>query len=902
MRMIHASRAYRLRLSAMGWIISALWSAGGTALAVEEPRFNRDIRPILADACLQCHGPGQQKAGLRLDDREFAIKPVKSGETPIVPGSSDESELIRRILSDDESEVMPPPSSKKVLSAEQKALLKRWVEAGAKFESHWAFVAPTKGTVPTLADSSETRTNPIDAFLADRLQREGLRMSPSADRETLIRRASFALTGLPPTLDEVDAYLGDSSSRAYENMVERYLYSPRFGEERARHWLDVARYADTHGLHLDNERQTWIYRDWVVRAFNDNQSFDQFTIEQLAGDLLPKPTNDQLIATGFSRCGVTTSEGGSIEAEWYFRNAVERTSAMSETWLGMTAGCAVCHDHKFDPISQKEFYSLYAFFYSTAGPAMDGNKMRHEPVLQLPTSGQKEKLAELDTRIAQTKKTLDTKRASLNYRDPADVGSGVADAGAVAEAEAGSGPAANSSENPQANQPEHSFRAWWKKGGAPQAATAPAEIKALLKKAPTTPLNPQENATLLAYYLDHVCSTTKGELAPLADQIKKWTGERATLEDQVIATYIMRDLDQPREAFVALRGQYDKPGSKVEPGTPAVLPSISRGEAGGRATRLDLARWLVSPQHPLTARVTVNRLWQQMFGMGLVKTASDFGLQGEVPSHPELLDWLAVSFQESGWDVKALLRLMVTSNAFRQSSRVTPELLKRDPENRLYARGPRFRLDAEQIRDNALFVSGLINLEMGGRGVKPYQPPNIWEPVAYTGSNTRSYQADQGGALYRRSLYTFLKRTAPPPFMANFDAPNREATCTVRERTNTPLQALQLMNDTQHVEAARALAESMIAEGGSTAEGRIAFGFRKVLARRPDSTEQTLLQDQFLKHLARFVRDPKAASQLIHVGESRLRGGERPGGEAELAALTLVANTILNLDETVTRN
>jgi len=879
----------------LGWLVMSL----GAVRADDGLRFNRDIRPILAETCFRCHGPGVKKAGLRLDQRDAAVKPAESGETPIVPGQVEQSELVRRIFSDDESEVMPPPSAKKPLSLEQKTLLKRWVEQGAPYEPHWSYTGPVKEPVPQAEGGPKSRTrtgNPIDAFIADRLRREGLALAPEADKPTLIRRVAFALTGLPPTPAEVDAFLGDSSSKAYENMVERMMFSPRYGEEMARHWLDVARYADTHGLHLDNERQMWVYRDWVVKAFNDNLPFDQFTIEQIAGDQLPEPTTDQLIATGFNRCGVTTSEGGSIEAEWYFRNAVERASTMAETWMGMTAGCAVCHDHKFDPLSKEEFYSLYAFFYSAAGPAMDGNNLLHEPTLRLPTAEQSRVLKALDAKLAALRQELERQHQALAYRDPAEVAASTS----PADSDPGKGdPVALAPVDPRASDPGQSFRAWWKAGGATQAKSAPAEVKDLLKKAKGTALSAKEEATLRTYYLEKVCDATKGSFQPLLEKIATATAERKDVDAKVVSTYIFKDADMPRETFVALRGQYDARGNKVEPSTPAFLPPLVRSGAGSRATRLDLARWLVSPQHPLTARVTVNRLWQQFFGTGLVKTSFDFGLQGEPPSHPELLDWLAVSFRERGWDVKALVRLMLTSATFRQDSRVTPELLKRDPENRLYARGPRYRLDAEQIRDNALFVSGLVNLEMGGRGVKPYQPPNIWEPVAYTGSNTRSYQLDLGPALYRRSLYTFFKRTAPPPFLTNFDAPNREAFCTRRERSNTPLQALQLLNDVQHFEAARALAQRMMIEGGTTPEDRITHGFRIVLARRPEPAELTILQDQFRTHQDRFLREPDAAKQVVRVGHSAPKAGLP---EPELAAYSLIANTLLNLDETVTRN
>lgn len=857
----------RMLLGLAGGIVLVATSAQ----AGDEVRFNRDVRPILADTCFRCHGPGQKKAGLRLDRREEVVKPAKSGETPIVPGKPDESELVQRIFASEADQVMPPPSSKKVLTGAQKELIKRWVAQGAKYEKHWAFQTPVKPAVPQVEAPGYRIVNPIDAFLAERLKRDGMTMSPEADRETLIRRVAFALTGLPPTIQEVEIFLGDSSSRAYENMVERSMFSPRFGEEMARHWLDVARYADTHGLHLDNERSMWPYRDWVVKAFNDNLPFSEFTIDQLAGDLRPNPTRDQFVATGFSRCNVSTGEGGSIESEWIFRNAVDRTSTAAEAWMGLTAGCAVCHDHKYDPLSAQEFYSLYSFFYSAEGPALDSNVLVHEPSVKLPTPEQTAKLAELGRTIVQTRKEIDQTFAMLDYKDPQSPGA----------------------------DPSESFVAWLAKGGPP-AGAPPDELKPLLerlkaKKAPGA----DDQAKLRDYYLKYVCASTSKRFKPLFDRIAALTKERGDLDASIPATFVFKEMNSPREAFVMLRGQYDKPGAKVEPGTPAVLPPLVKANPKGRATRLDLARWLVAPEHPLTARVAVNRLWQQLFGTGLVKTSFDFGTQGEVPSHPELLDWLAVTFRESGWDVKALVRLMVDSAAFRQSSRVTPELFKRDPENRLYARGPRFRLDAEQIRDNALFVSGLIDLSMGGKGVRPYQPPNIWEPVAFTGSNTQFYKANTGQALHRRSLYTFLKRTAPPPFMANFDAPPRETFCTRRERSNTPLQALQLMNDVQHVEAARALAERIVTEGGLTPNERITWAFRAVLARKPDAGELATLTDELKTHLARFTNDAEAAKRLIGVGESKPRAGL---AAPEVAAYTLLANTLLNLDETLTRN
>ncbi|HVX15720.1 MAG TPA: PSD1 and planctomycete cytochrome C domain-containing protein [Pirellulales bacterium] len=1034
--------ARRLAFLAPVWMCVAV----GPLWAETPVRFNRDLRPIMSDTCFKCHGPGTRKAGLRLDLRDEALKPAASGATPIVPGKPDQSEAVRRVFAADEGEVMPPPEAHKELTSEQKELFRRWVEQGAVYEKHWSFERPVKPALPS-GGATGAQQNPIDAFIQERLTREGLTLSPEAGRETLIRRVSFALTGLPPSLEEVDRYLADESPDAYEKMVERYLASPRYGEELARHWLDLARYADTHGLHLDNERQMWPYRDWVVRAFNQNMPFDRFTIEQLAGDLLPQATRDQLVATGFIRCNVSTSEGGSIEEEWIFRNALDRTTTMAETWMGLTAGCCVCHDHKFDPISTKEYYSLYSFFYSAADPALDGNALLTAPTLKLTSPEDEQRLAQLDGRMADLQKQIDEKAAAVAYADPATVeprpaadlveqvwfdddfpaGSHVfaspghatqyvtaadgrvlsggralkrvdkglaqdvcdgspplvippsgklfahvwieaadqpktlmlqyfkagwlhravwGDYDAIQWGQAGTtervlvGPlpeadrwvrleveaktlglnagdevtgfaftqfggtlfwdkAGVAGQSDPASDPRRSLAAWRKQQAGRDTPGAPADVRPLLQAGPEKPGSPEQEKRIRDYYLQAVCTDTKPQFEPLLKELDAARREREAVDNGIPSTFVFRDLPQPRESFVMLRGQYNKPGEKVEPAVPAVLPPLAKDDAARRANRLDLAHWLMSPEHPLTGRVAVNRLWQQMFGVGLVKTSYDFGSQGEPPSHPELLDWLAVTYREEGWDTKRMLRRIVSSATFRQSSRVTPELWRRDPDNRLYARGPRLRLDAEQLRDNALSVSGLLNPVLGGKGVKPYQPPNIWEPVGFVGSNTSRYEQDHGPALYRRSLYTFFKRTAPPPFMANFDAPNRESFCTRRERTDTPLQALQLMNDVQHFEAARALAERLLTEGGSSPADRITHGYRLVLARRPAAEELAVVEELLGKESARYQQDGAAARQAVRNGESVPRDGL---SEPEVAAYTLVANLLLNLDETLTRN
>lgn len=830
-------------------------------MRAQEPiEFNRDIRPILSDACFRCHGPSAKKANFRLDQAESATKPALSKAIPIVPGFPEKSELIARLH--DKNDPMPPESAHRQLTADEKELLKKWIKQGAVFQKHWSFEPIAKKAAPAGA-------HPIDSFIAARLAKEGLKMSPEADRPTLIRRVAFALTGLPPTPAQVDEFVKDTTATAYEAMVDRFLGSTHYGEEMARHWLDVARYADTHGLHLDNERASWMYRDWVVRAFNQNLHFDRFVVEQLAGDLLPNATSEQHIATGFNRCNVTTSEGGSIDQEWIFRNAVDRTSTAMQAFLGLTGGCAVCHDHKFDPISAKEYYSMYAFFYSAAGPAMDGNALLTEPVLKLPTPELTKQIAGVSEEITKVQKEVADKKASIKYEEPAD--------------------------EKKRDKAAFSFQAWLKENRGKDIKGPPAPVLALLKQ--KNDLTADNEKTLRDYYVEAVFADTKPAFDALNQKVVALTKQRDALNASVPGSTVFKDLPAPRPAFVMMRGAYDKPGDQVEPNTPAALPPLKK--AGPRATRLDLANWIVAPENPLASRLAVNRFWQQFFGTGIVKSSDDFGVQGQLPSHPDLLDFLAAWFQENNWDVKALTRLMLTSQTFRQSSRVTPELIRRDPENRLYARGPRLRLDAEQLRDNALYVSGLINLQQGGRGVRIYQPPRIWEPVAFVGSNTMNYTADKGPALYRRSIYVFFKRTAPPPFMTNFDAPNRESFCSRRERSNTPLQALQLMNDVQHVEAARKFAERILVEGGTTPADRIRFAYRSVVSRDPDAGEAKLVLTLLEKSLARYQADAAGAKKLLAVGEAPLRPGL---SEPEVAAYTLIANMILNLDETIMRN
>ena len=1009
----------------------------------ESLQYNRDIRPILAEACFACHGRTTQKSGVRLDDRERALGPSESGAIPIVPGQPDSSELLKRVMSDDPDLVMPPPTSKKSLTAMQKAQLRSWITAGATYQKHWAYETPHLPPIPPSNDARYPIRNAVDSFIADRLRAEGLTMSAEADRPTLARRSSFALRGLPPTIQEINEFLNDTTENAYENMVDRFMASSQFGEEMARHWLDVARYADTHGLHLDNERQMWAYRDWVIRAFNTNMPFDQFTREQLAGDLLANPSVDQMVATGFNRCNVTTGEGGSIDEEWIFRNALDRTSTMAQAWMGITAGCGVCHDHKFDPLTAKEYYSLYAFFQSAADPPLDGNVLLTQPTVRLLPKDYECRLADFDRQIADLQRRIGDEVSKFDYRDPATVtpppqsvpiesvwfdddfpmGAKIAASPGhptrLISAESGkvfsgvkslhrtdSGLAQDvfentaplqippggklfahvwiDAENPPrtlmlqyfkggwlhravwgdyeaiawgqphttervnmgplpesgcwvklevdsnrvglqpgdsitgfaltqfggsvywdkvgvagdsnpATDIHRSLLAWWNQRQGQDTKEVPAEIAAILKAGPST--QPETVKSLRDYYLEHICQDSRQILAPWKQQQTSLREQRAAYENAIPSSFVFRELPQPRESFVMLRGQYHQRGELVVPNTPSFLPPIAVTDR--RLNRLDLADWLLAPEHPLTARVAVNRFWQQLFGVGLVKSSYDFGVQGDAPSHPDLLDWLACQYRDGGWNTKQMIRLLVTSAAFRQSSSTNPAVLARDPENRWLARGPRLRLDAEQIRDNSLYVSGLLNPEMGGRGVHPYQPPNIWEPVGFVGSNTATYTQDHGSALYRRSIYVFLKRTAPPPFMTNFDAPNREMLCARRERSNTPLQALQLMNDPQHFEAARKLAERMMLEGGVEPASRIQFAYRVVLSRLPDYDEQQVVEEFLRRELSRFEKDPMSAERLLANGES---ARDPALSVPELAACSLVANLLLNLDETITRN
>lgn len=1007
--------------------------------------FNRDIRPILSDRCYQCHGPDEQErhGGLRLDLPEAAKAELDSGETAVVPGDTDASALIYRITTDDESLQMPPSESNKSLTQAEVDLLTEWIEQGAAFTQHWSFVPP-KRPQPPQVESNQTLRNPIDQFIVKRLAKEGLQQSPEADKATLLRRVTLDLTGLPPTPEELEAFLKDNSSNAYERVVDRLLASPRYAEHRARYWLDAARYGDTHGLHLDNMRQMWPYRDWVIQAFDNNMPYDEFVIKQLAGDLLPDATVEDRVASGFNRCNVTTSEGGSIAAEYRVRYAVDRVETTSTVFMGLTAGCAVCHDHKFDPISQTEFYELYAYFFNFAENEMDGNALLPPPVVAVPQPEYELRKRDIAKQRNAIQQQITEKLAAIDYREPAnqevapaefddyvwiadDVPTGgkaqgnspwqfvTADKHPVHQGERahmrkanglsqhfftdatqpirigegdvlfahvfldpenppkeimlqfndGSswdhraywggdaiewGAAGTESRRPMGELPESgtwvrlevpaqhvglqpgsmingwaftqfdgtvywdtagiktktpqggshfvSFNKWDQYAQSINGNGLPEPVKAAVAK-PADQRSDAETQQLMDYFLEFVYRESRDEFDPLHQQLGQLDSELEKLENSVPKTLVMGDRDPEKweTAYVLKRGEYDQPDKDrpVTPNVPRVLPAMTESQP---ANRLGLAQWLVADDHPLTARVTVNRLWQQLFGTGIVKTSEDFGSQGEFPSHPELLDWLAVEFRESGWDVKRLLKLMVMSHTYRQSSSVLPEHQQKDAANRLYARGPRFRLDAEAIRDSALFLAGILNDEVGGPSVKPYQPAGLWSAVGYTSSNTARFARDEGEKLYRRSMYTFWKRTSPPPTMQIFDAPSREVCVVRRERTNTPAAALAVLNDVQFVEAARCFAERLLQQSFDDDVSRLRYAFVAATSREPNAREKEVLLKLLNKMRKQYGADAEAANKLAATGEYPQ---DDSLDKQEVAAWTIVTSTILNLDEALTK-
>jgi hypothetical protein len=807
-------------------------------------QFNRDVRPILAENCYPCHGPdaNHREADLRLDVRESAVE-----LGAIAPGDPASSELVRRIESSDPDEQMPPVDSRKRLESKQVAILRRWVEEGAFYQKHWAYEAPVRPAVgdPALA---------VDELISRKLAAHGLELSAQADRRTLIRRLSFDLVGLPPMPEEVDAFVRDDRTDAYEQLVERLLASPHFGERMVQGWLDVVRYADTIGYHSDNPQPVWPYRDYVIRSFNENKPFDQFTIEQLAGDLLPGATRDQLVASCFNRLLLTTEEGGAQPKDYEARMLADRVRAVGTTWLGQTFGCSQCHDHKFDPMTQRDFYSLGAFFADIDEPTIG----RREPGLLLATPEQERELDELRASAEALRSEYDEVTPELTAAQEAW------ERRVLAELEdrkrdGGDGP-------------------------------APPEIIAILRLA-ASDRTPDQQQALLSHFRGQA-----PELSELRSRME--AAEKAVVDFEVSLPHclVSKSLATPRTVRVLPRGNWmDESGPIVEPALPGYLASPPP-DAGPRLTRLDLARWIVARDNPLTARVFVNRLWKQFFGTGLCKSLDDLGSQGEWPTNPDLLDWLACEFMDSGWDVMHMVRVLVTSNAYRQSSMASPEQLVRDPDNRLLARQSRFRLDAELVRDNALAISGLLVPTIGGPSVKPYQPDGYWE---YLNFPERSYEADVGPGQYRRGLYTWWQRTFLHPSAMAFDAPSREECCAERPRSNIPQQALVLLNDPTYVEAARVFAARIVKEGGDGADERIRWAWRQALGRSPREDEREVAAALLKKHREQLAADPASAEDLLRAGQSPLPAGV---DRVELAAWTSVARLVLNLHETIVRN
>ncbi len=1018
-------------------------------------QYNRDVRPILNEKCFHCHGTdaAHRKGDLRLDVRDSALKPAKSGDIAIVPGKPEESQVLKRVeLPQDDEDVMPPEKDGKPLTSEEKTVLRQWISEGAEYQGHWAFLKPERSPVPRIENPKSEIRNEIDAFIAARLEKEGLQPSPEADRATLLRRVTLDLTGLPPTPEEVDAFVNGTAAsnespesrpthKTYEQVVDDLLQSPHYGERMAMQWLDFARYADSHGFQTDSSRAMWPWRDWVIKAYNDNMPFDQFTIQQVGGDLLPNATRDQIVATGFNRNHRLNGEGGIIAEEWRIENIIDRVETTSFTWLGLTMNCCRCHDHKYDPLTQKDFYSFFAFFNNVAeSGTIQGASNRSggnsDPVIEVPDAADevesagikkkidkaKAKVTELELQLpnlvanweaemespesakkemwsplavtnvisegkASPKKLPDGswviggrnpdfdtytatsplrtgaftgllletfpdpslpaqslgRAANGNYvltgieaeisapglrkplkvaftRAESDYSQSGYDVKLLLDKEPKNGWAIDGNDPKKKVERKAMFLAD-KAVKVPTGATLtvrllhqsnfgghnigrfrlsatddepalvsldghggpPAAVLAVMKT-PTENRTPKQREELEKFYRASVDS-------PLRDADFALAAARAELDalTRSVPTVMVMKEGPARDAFVLTRGEYDKPGAKVSMATPAVLPPMP---AGAPANRLGLAKWIVDPANPLTARV-----WETLFGVGLSKSTENLGTQSEYPVHPELLDWLASEFVRSGWNMKAMQKLMVMSAAYRQSSKVTPALLERDPENRLLARGPRFRLSGEVVRDQALAIAGLLVPKVGGPSVKPYMPDRVWDDTSKYG-DLRGYKADTGEGLFRRSFYTIWKRTAAPPTMLLFDAPTREVCTVKRSRTNTPLQALSLLNEVTFVEAARALGQKMILEGGATPEQRIAFAFKRAVSREPTIDEVNLLAAGLAKRRAEFKAKPESAKQFITTGMTKADAHIAP---EDLAAYGVTASVILNMNEVVTR-
>ena len=1053
-------------------IVCAAWFAGlGVVTSAETSAhvdFNREVRPILSNICFHCHGPDAAqrkkiKTDLRLDTREGLFGNL-DGVIPVVPGQPQKSEIIARLMTHDQDNIMPPPDAPKQLTKENIATITKWIEQGATWEQHWAFVTPKTPELPK-ANQTQWVKQPLDHFVLARLTKEKLIPAKESDRVTYIRRVSLDLHGLPPTPAEVDAFVQDKRQDAYERLVDRLLASPRYGEMMAMSWLDGARFADSHGYQADAQRHMWRWRDWVIDAFNTNMPFDQFTVEQLAGDLLPNATLDQKIATGFNRNHRINTEGGIIPEEWRIENVMDRVETTGQVWLGLTLGCARCHDHKYDPITQKEFYQFFSFF-NTIDEVMRGGSDANnkEPIVKAPTPVQLTKLAEyvaaVDTatkRVKELEKNYLVQEKELEKKTPATLGEDVNNGliarfmldthakdskGTWSEGSWKEGKASftnkgmilagaasfdskafielGSAEDTQVvdyNKP-FTISAWVQREGDGimtlisrlTAGKQPHGYKIdlqdgrvqvrlvgekLADKKGTNELQVSSKSALESKEWTHVVITsdgsgkaagitifangkplstkidqdtltstiaanvplrigsavknkTKFQLADLrfyeravdaagisrirhqplydiaqlpenkrtAEQKKEFraylrrsfdaalgeaddklitaTEEHKTYNDNLPTVMVMHEMEKPRATNILQRGLYDHPGEVVESGTPAAFLPMPKNAP---RNRLGLAQWIVNPENPLTARVAVNRMWERFFGIGLVKTTENLGSQAEPPSHPELLDYLATEFIRIGWDMKAFQRQIVLSATYRQSSATTPAIAENDPENRLLSHGPRFRLQAEILRDQALAIAGSLHEEIGGPSVRPYQPPGIWDEMSGYG-NLHNYKHDSDQNRNRRSIYTIWKRTTPPPTMTIFDMASREYCVVRRSRTNTPLQALALLNDVTYVESARLLAERMMSDGGKTPSERITYGYRRAISRAPTKEELTILTNGLQKRLAHFKSDTEGAKKLLAQGDTKANPQLDP---AELAAYSITASTILNLDETMTK-
>ncbi len=979
----------------------------GVVQCAEAPvEFNREVRPILSDRCFTCHGPdsASRKSPLRLDLEASARAALAGGDLA-------HSQVYRRITSTDPGVRMPPAYlNRERLSDSEIAILRRWIEQGAKYQPHWSLIPPRRQALPELKDAAWARS-PVDRLVGARLEREGLRHAPEADGPTLLRRVTLDLTGLPPTPAETDAFLNDKSARAYENVVDRLLASPRYAERMTIRWLEAARYSDTNGYQSDGPRDMWRWRDWVLDAFRSNMPFDRFTIEQIAGDLLPNATVQQKVATAFNRNHRTSAEGGIVDEEFRVDYVADRAETTSTVWLGLTLGCARCHDHKYDPFTQKEFYQFFAYFNQTPDRGFVYNFGNEPPYIQAPLPDQKAKQEALDAKVAAARarlkaleppigdcgqddwnirdglavdlpnaarfdgksfRTEKDKVPHFNYQDPYTFAARIkpeSPNGAIfsigEDYLEGQGHylllidgklrlnatfrysdlslRVETADAVPLNRWQHvlvTYDGGMRAGGVhmyidgrewplktvfdygiwPISTKEPLRIGAgaglrftgelaavriynraltpeeagvvasedpigRIAAMPPAARSAVQQAKLRLCYLD---LKAPSQYSQARSELIAAETERAKFSATVPTVMVMEDMPQPRDTFVLRRGAYDAHGDKVQPLTPAALPAF---RPDWPANRLGLARWLVDRSNPLTARVTVNRFWQMLFGTGLVKTVEDFGSQGEWPLQQELLDWLAVEFMDSGWNVKSILKTIVMSETYRQSSHVTAELLERDPDNRLLARGPRIRMSPEMIRDQALAVSGLLVERLGGPSVKPYQPPGLWQELF----GGKGYEPDKGEGLYRRSLYTYWRRTVAPPSMMNFDSPSREV-CVVREtRTNTPLQALNLMNDTIYLEASRKLAERMIREGKGDP---LDWGARLVLGRHAKPTELQTLTGATNRFLDYYRGHPADAEKYVRQGDSPR---DTSIDVAELAAYTAAANLLLNMDEAVTK-